>query len=866
LTLAGGTSLGPYEILAPLGAGGMGEVYRARDSKLDRVVAVKVLPSHLNETPDALLRFEREAKVVAALSHPNILAIHDFGAHDGRAYAVMELLEGETLRERLKSGALPLRKAVEIGTQLAHGLAAAHEKGIVHRDLKPENVFLTADGRVKILDFGLARADAPAADDDTRSPTLARPTDPGTVLGTAGYMSPEQVRGQPADARSDIFSLGAVLHEMLTGKRTFARETAADSMTAVLKEDPPDVSASGVAAPPTLERLVRHCLEKRREERFQSARDVAFDLETILSASDRGASTLASEHRGSGSARRPARLALAAVVGLSALGLAFWLGHRTGVGVRAEEARFTRVTFGQGTVWAARFAPDGKTVVYSAAWDGEPIRLYATRSDHPESSPLSLPDAHLLAVSASSEMAVSLAHRYEGWMGQGTLARTPLVGGGARPVLEGVREADWTPDGSDLAVVRRVGGLERLEFPPGKVLYETGGFVSHIRFSPKGNLIAFADHPLFADDIGSLSVVDLGGRRTVLTKEHRAALRGLAWSPAGDEIWFTAAKSNEDMSVWAVDLQGRERLLLSGPTGLILYDVARDGRLLIGRETSLRHVEALLPGSPRPRDFSIRSNSMAHSISADTSALVVTDQNVAGYVVYLRPRDGSPPVRLGEGDGFGLSPDGRWVLALTPTLPRRMLLHPTGTGSTRELPSQDGLVLDNPRWLPDGRIVMFAAAAGRGLRRGYVLDPRGGPPRAFTDEGVEAVRYWTIPASPDGTRVVARDAQGRVGAYRIDGGPPEPIAGLSALDVPLEWSGDGRALFVAREGELPVRIRRHELATGRAMPWTEVVPAQVAGARLSQVFLAPDGRSWIHAYSRLLVDLYMADGMPARRD
>jgi len=845
----------------------MGEVYSARDSKLDRVVAVKVLPAHLDESPEALRRFEREAKAVAALSHPNILAIHDFGVQDGRAYAVMELLAGETLRERLRDGALPLRKAVEVGAQIAHGLAAAHEKGIVHRDLKPENVFLTSEGRVKILDFGLARADAAAASNDTHSPTLMRQTDPGTVLGTAGYMSPEQVRGQLADTRSDIFSLGAVLHEMLTGRRAFTRETAADTMTAILREDPPEVADSGVSAPPALERLVRHCLEKRREERFQSARDVAFDLETVLTASDRSAPSHPGEQRPSASAWRPARLVLAAAAGVAMLGLAFWLGHRRGVAVRpSREPRFTRITFGQGTVWAARFAPDGKTVVYSAAWDGEPIRLYATRTDHPESTPLSLPDAQLLSISGAAELAVSLGHRYEGWMGEGTLARTPLLGGGARPVLEGVREGDWTPDGSDLAVVRRVGGLERLEFPPGKVLYETGGFVSHVRFSPKGDLIAFADHPLFADDIGSLSVIDLGGRRTVLTKESRAALRGLAWSPAGDEVWFTAAKSNEDMAVWAVDLQGRERLLLSGPTGLLLFDVSRDGRLLIGRETSLRHVEALLPGSARPRDFSIRSNSMARGISADASALVVTDQNVAGYVVYLRPRDGSPPVRLGEGDGFGLSPDGRFVLALTPAPPRRILLHPTGTGPSRELPNPEGLVLDAPRWLADGRIVMFAGKPGQGLRRGYVLDPRGGPPRPFTDEGVEAVRYWTIPASPDSTRVVARDAEGSVSAYRVDGGPPEPIAGLSPLDLPLEWSADGRALFVARQGELPWRIRRHELATGRETPWTEIVPGQVAGARLSQVFLTPDGRSWTHAYSRLLVDLYMADGMTGQRD
>jgi dipeptidyl aminopeptidase/acylaminoacyl peptidase len=838
----------------------MGEVYRARDSKLDRDVAVKVLPTHLEETSGALARFEREAKAVAALSHPNILAIHDFGSDAGRAYAVTELLEGETLRERLRSGSLPPRKAVEIGVQIAHGLAAAHDKGIVHRDLKPENVFVTTDGRVKILDFGLARALPAASGSDTHSPTLARGTDPGTIVGTVGYMSPEQVRGKDVDHRSDIFSLGSVLHEMLSGERAFARETAAETMTAILKEDPPEISRSGASTPAPLERLVRHCLEKRPEERFQSARDVAFDLETLLTSSDRsGVARVGAAPRHSGG--RAARLAAVGTAILAALGAGVVAGRRLASPERLTPS-FTRITFSQGTVWTARFAPDARTVVYSASWEGQPVRLYSKSADAPESTPLQLPDAHLLSVSPSGELAVSLGHRFEGWMGEGTLARTPRVGGGARPVLEGVREADWAPKGDDFAVVRRMDGRERLEYPVGTVLHQTGGFISHMRFSPAGDRIAFLDHPLFADDIGGVAVVDLAGRRAALTDSNLSAVRGLAWSPSGDEVWFTAAIDNSDMSLFAVDLQGRRRVLLAGPATFLLFDVSRDGRLLIGHETSLRHVEALLPGSPRPRDFSLRSNSMARAVPADAHALVVTDQDVPGYAAYVRPADGSPPVRLGEGDGFGLSPDGRFVLAVTQHSPRRLMLYPTGPGAPKALPNPERLAINNPHWLPDGRIVMFAHTADRGLTRGYVVDPRtDAPPRAFTDEGVEPGRYWSIPASPDGTRVVARDPQGRFSAYPIDGGAPEPIAGLSPLDLPLDWTADGRALFVSRCGELPWRVRRHEIATGRETPWTEVAPAQLAGARLSQLFLTPDGRYWVHSYSRLLVDLYEASGV-----
>ncbi len=287
MSLSAGTRLGPYEITSPLGAGGMGEVYRARDPRLGREVAIKVLPSSFSQDPDRLRRFEQEARAAGLLNHPNILAIYDIGTHDGSPYVVSELLEGETLRGRLAGGAFTPRKALGHALQIAYGLAAAHEKGIVHRDLKPENIFVTRDGRVKILDFGLAKLTQSESEGSaqTNLPTASAGTEPGVVLGTLGYMSPEQVRGRPADPRSDIFFFGAILYEMLSGKRAFHGDSAADTMSAILKEDPPDLSQTNRSIPPGLERVVRHCLEKNPEQRFHSAHDLAFDLEALSDVS-----------------------------------------------------------------------------------------------------------------------------------------------------------------------------------------------------------------------------------------------------------------------------------------------------------------------------------------------------------------------------------------------------------------------------------------------------------------------------------------------------------------------------------------------------------------------------------------------------
>ena len=541
--LSPGSRLGPYDIVAPLGAGGMGEVYRARDTRLGREVALKVLPEGFAADPDRLARFEREARAVAALSHPNILALFDFGSHEGTAYAVTELLEGETLRERLAGGPLPVRKATEYAAQVARGLAAAHEKGIVHRDLKPENLFVTADGRVKILDFGLARQDGPTLDtSDTRSPTLARPTDAGTVLGTVGYMSPEQVRGQVVDARSDLFSLGCVVHEMLTGQRAFQRETGPETMTAILREDPRPLPE---ACPPSLARVVERCLEKTPAERFQSARDLAFALEGATATSVTGRHAASAEE--APRSRRPVLLGLGlvAVAAASALGGAL-LTRRSA----PEQPTYRQLTYQRGMVHSARFAPDQKQIVYGGAFEGQPVALFATRPDAIDSRSLGLPSADVAGISSQGDMAVLLdRHNEGGWLRVGTLARVSLDGGSPQPILENVYDADIAKDGASFAVVRQTGSGYQLEYPIGTVLFRNQGWVGLPRLSRDGRRIAFADHPYPGDDRGFVSIVGADGKAERISPDLNA-LQGLAWSPKGDTVWASGGDRSGGSAIW----------------------------------------------------------------------------------------------------------------------------------------------------------------------------------------------------------------------------------------------------------------------------------------------------------------------------
>ena len=610
MTLTAGTRLGAYEILAPLGVGGMGEVYRARDATLNRDVAIKILPEALASDPAARARFEREAQAVAALSHPNILGIFDFGVEHGTPFAVMELLDGGTLREHLHDGAVPPRKAAEYAQQIAAGLGAAHAHGITHRDLKPENVFLTRDGRIKILDFGLAKTSpgAGAAAAPSMMATSPALTGAGTIVGTVGYMSPEQVRGREVDHRSDIFSFGAILYELLAGQRAFTGDSAVETMNAILKEDPPELTRANAALPPALDRVVRRCLEKNPDERFQSARDVAFALDAISTTrSDAGVPGVETMPAGRSTISRARALGIALVAVAAVGAVAYVLGARRSTG---SSARLSRLTFERGTVRSARFAPDGKTVIYGGAWGGRPIRIFQTRLGSPESIPLQLPDADVLAIAPSGEMAIAVDRRFTGWNSRGTLARAPLVGGAPREILEAVSEADWAPNGDDLAIVRRVDGKDRLEFPVGKVLYETTGYVSHPRVSSSGDAIAFLDHSVYGDNRGWVSLFTVGGARKRLTKEW-SSVQGLAWSPDRREIWYTAADGGGDR-LRGVTRSGVDREVWAAPSDLTILDTTADGRILMTANSLYTDVKWLGPDESQERDISWFAWSAAH--------------------------------------------------------------------------------------------------------------------------------------------------------------------------------------------------------------------------------------------------------------
>ena len=855
--LGAGTRVGPYEVVAPLGAGGMGEVYRARDSRLGREIALKVLPTDVAGDASRRARFEQEARAASALAHPHIVTVHDVGESEGSVWIAMELVEGRTVRELLVSGALPIRRVLEIGSQVAQGLAAAHAAGIVHRDLKPENLVVSKDGYVKILDFGLAKLaeSAPAAPEGPTMTAAAAATQPGTVMGTVGYMSPEQAAGQPVDFRSDQFSLGSILYEMATGERAFQRKTGVETLAAIVREEPQPIARVNPAAPPPLRWTIERCLAKEPDRRYASTKDLARDLESVrdhLSETSGVAPVDASP-------ARPRRGWLApAAAGLllgALLGTAAWrLLARPDA---PEQPVYQQVAFRKGAISGARFATDGKTIVYSAAWDGAPSEIYATQPDSPESRSLGPSSASVVAVSSSSELAILLRTRYlVGFETVGTLARVPMNGGAPREIANDVTDADWSPDGQQLVITRPEAGQWQLEYPIGKVLVKFPGWLNLPRFSPDGQRIAYAEHPQRGDALGRVAVIDTSGRRLFESETSRFASGGLAWSPRGDEVWYTGD------GLLAVGSSGKSRRLLATLGPAYLRDVSRDGRVLLTSNQRRREIVALAPGEAKERNLSWHDWTFPADLSADGRTVLFSEQGAAtgggAYLTYIRKTDGSPATLLGKGSAMALSPDGRRVLAQSPANPPELLILPTGAGSPKTVPLH-GTTLQWASWMPDSRhVIVRASEGGHGVRL-YLVDGDSGEGRVFTAEGFAQNNTGV---TPDAKSVVVTGPDRGTVLYPLTGGEPKPMAGIEPEESFLRWTEDGRAFYLADYRKTPAPVYRVDFPSGRREVVRTFAPPDPAGVlNVFPIFLSADGKSYIYSYRRILDDLFVVSGV-----
>ncbi|HET9327508.1 MAG TPA: protein kinase [Candidatus Eisenbacteria bacterium] len=824
MSVSAGTRIDRYEVQSLLGKGGMGEVYRARDPRLGRDVAIKILPVALSGDETRLRRFDQEARAAGSLNHPNIVSLYDVGTSEGAPYVVSELLEGENLAERLAVASLPVRKALDYGAQIAHGLAAAHAKGIVHRDLKPANLFVTREGRVKILDFGLAKLTRPEHSGKLAESMLETTTVPGMLMGTVGYMAPEQVRGEEADARSDLFALGLVLYEMITGRRAYQAESPSETMSAILRDDLPDLAADIKAAVPGLAPIIRRCVEKRATERFQSAADLAFALETL-----------------SQSAKQEER----------------------SVERVENEIRYERITFRRGMVWSARFSSDASTVSYAAAWEGRPLELFRNHLGNPEAGPLGIPGASLLSVSRSNEQALLLRPTFSSVFDLGgTLARVPFMGGAPREVLHDVHGADWSPDGTQLAVVRQKEGRIRIEYPIGNPLFSTSGWVSQIRMGADGEWIAFANHPSPNSDSGSISVVNRKGDIRHLSSDW-GTIRGIAWSASGKEVWFTADRGGAARGLYAVNLEGEVRRVLQLASNLTVHDIARDGRVLVAHGTERAGISALAASDARERDLSWLDWTLLHDLSSDGRFAILSESaegGGSGGSAYQRPLDGSPAVRLGEGYVIGgLSPDGERIPVVRQYQSSEVELLPTGVGEPIAL-SLSGLMPHSLAWLPDNRRVVVAGSeSGKGTRL-YVAELATGRYEAISPEGI--IYREGLKVFPDGSAVATYNAEQVCYAYPVDGGDPWPIVALGPQDRIIRWFPDGRSMLIFQIDQQPGRLYRLDPDTDECTVWRELTPPDPTGIyRISRVFASADCTAYAYTYYMQLIDLHVIEGL-----
>ncbi len=859
-----GTRLGPYEILARIGTGGMGEVFRARDSRLNRDVAIKVLPEEFATDRNRLKRFEQEARAVSTLSHPNIVTVFEIGESEAGSYIAMELVEGQTLRQLLRPGGIPVRKILDVGVQIADGLARAHEAGIVHRDLKPDNVMVTPDGLVKVLDFGLAKL--------TRSPlergagpdegTLPLPTQPGVLIGTVRYMSPEQAGGHVADYRADQFAFGAVLYEMATGNPAFQGNTTVDTLAAILHDEPPPLTGAGPKLPPPLRWVIERCLAKDPKDRYAATRDLAQDFNLLRQhMSEASWSGIALAPRPS--LRRWRSAALVAAAAAAALTAGLFLGRST---ARPQAPRFQQVTFRNAGIDTAAFTSDGQSVVYAAQWEGRRPEIFETRLDHPNTRPVGLPPAEVLSVSRTGEMAILLLMPHgttlrtphddltarDPRLEFGMLARVPISGGTPRELLDEVLGASWAPNGNDLAVVHFVDGRNRLEYPIGTALYVDTTWLNRPRISPDGNRVAFVDVS------STLLVVDRQRRIQKIAPSLKVG--EAAWSPSTGEIWYTAGQTGTT-ELRSADLTGHDRFVTSLAGDFTLFDISAAGRVLLGRVVETAEIFGSFPGESRERNLSNFDRSMLSDLSRSGDTILLSEAGRSGGGLYLRRTDGSPAKKLADsGDGI-LSPDGKYVLT---TQDDGLSLLPTGAGPSVPIAVPGLDCCGNSGFFPDGRRIYFVASEPNHNQRVWIQDLDRGERRAVTPEGTRRPFI-----SGDGRYLCARDAAGSWNVYPTGEGEAGKVAGLEPGEEPFQWTADGKGLYVRGadrlapgESVVMARVFLVDPWSGRRELFKQIPPVSpTTGGGISTIRFSADGKICAYTHHRYSTELFLAEGL-----